>query len=162
MKKHKLSLTVNGIDHMLDVNAGETLQDVIRDHLNLTGTKTGCDSGACGACTVLMDGMAIKSCLVLALQAEGRKILTIEVLAQDGDLHPLQEAFVEKWAIQCGYCTPGMILTSKALLDENPNPSEEDIRMYLSGNICRCTGYQKIIDAVASVSKRQGGRHGKK
>lgn len=162
MKKHKLSLTVNGIDYMLDVNAGETLQNVIRDHLNLTGTKTGCDSGACGACTVLMDGMAVKSCLVLALQAEGRKILTIEGLAQDSSLHPLQEAFVEKWAIQCGYCTPGMILTSKALLDENPNPSEDDIRMYLSGNICRCTGYQKIIDAVASVRPLQGGRHGKK
>lgn len=162
MKKHKISLTVNSINHMLEVNAGETLQDVIRDHLNLTGTKTGCDSGACGACTVLMDGMAIKSCLVLALQAEGRKILTIEGLAQDGDLHPLQEAFVDKWAIQCGYCTPGMILTSKALLDENPNPSQEDIRMYLSGNICRCTGYQKIIDAVASVRPLQGGRHGKK
>jgi len=162
MKKHKLSLTVNGIDYKPEVNAGETLLEVIRDHLNLTGTKTGCDSGACGACTVLMDGMAIKSCLVLALQAEGRKILTIEGLAQDGALHPLQEAFVEKWAIQCGYCTPGMILTSKALLDENPNPSQEDIRMYLSGNICRCTGYQKIIDAVASVRPQQGGRHGKK
>ncbi|SPD75226.1 Glyceraldehyde dehydrogenase small chain [uncultured Desulfobacterium sp.] len=162
MKKYKLCLTVNGIDYMLEVNAGETLQDVIRDHLNLTGTKTGCDSGACGACTVLMDGMAIKSCLVLALQAEGRKILTIEGLAQDGALHPLQEAFVENWAIQCGYCTPGMILTSKALLDENPNPSGDDIRMYLSGNFCRCTGYQKIIDAVSSVRPLQGGRHGKK
>jgi aerobic-type carbon monoxide dehydrogenase small subunit (CoxS/CutS family) len=162
MRKHKLSLTVNGIDYILEVNAGEMLLDVIRDHLNLTGTKTGCDSGACGACTVLMDGMAVKSCLVLALQAEGRKILTIEGLAQDGALHPLQEAFIEKWAIQCGYCTPGMILTSKSLLDENPNPSEDDIRMYLSGNICRCTGYQKIIDAVASVRPLQGGRHGKK
>jgi aerobic-type carbon monoxide dehydrogenase small subunit (CoxS/CutS family) len=100
-----------------------------------------------------MDGMAVKSCLVLALQAEGRKISTIEGMAQDGVLHPLQNAFIEKWAIQCGYCTPGMILTSKALLDENPKPSENDIRMYLTGNICRCTGYQKIIDAVASVGQ---------
>jgi len=162
MKKYKLRLNINDIDYTLKVGAGETLLDIIRDQLNLTGTKKGCDSGACGSCTILMDGMAVKSCLVLALQAEGRKILTIEGLAQDGVLHPLQNAFVEKWAIQCGYCTPGMILTSKALLDENPKPSEDDIRMYLTGNICRCTGYQKIIDAVASVGQLQGERHGKK
>ncbi len=162
MKKYKLRLNINDIDYTLETGARETLLDIIRDQLNLTGTKKGCDSGACGSCTVLMDGMAVKSCLVLALQAEGRKILTIEGMAQDGVLHPLQNAFVEKWAIQCGYCTPGMILTSKALLDENPKPSEDDIRMYLTGNICRCTGYQKIIDAVASVGQLQGERHGKK
>ncbi len=162
MKKYKLRLNINDIDYTLEAGARETLLDIIRDQLNLTGTKKGCDSGACGSCTVLMDGMAVKSCLVLALQAEGRKILTIEGMAQDGVLHPLQNAFVEKWAIQCGYCTPGMILTSKALLDENPKPSEDDIRMYLTGNICRCTGYQKIIDAVASVGQLQGERHGKK
>ncbi len=162
MKKYKLRLNINDIDYTLEASARETLQDIIRDQLNLTGTKKGCDSGACGSCTVLMDGMAVKSCLVLALQAEGRKILTIEGLTQDGVLHPLQNAFVEKWAIQCGYCTPGMILASKALLDENPNPSQDDIRMYLTGNICRCTGYQKIIDAVSSVGQLQGERHGKK
>ncbi|MBW1850377.1 MAG: (2Fe-2S)-binding protein [Deltaproteobacteria bacterium] len=162
MKKYKLRLNINDIDYTLEAGARETLLDIIRDQLNLTGTKKGCDSGACGSCTVLMDGMAVKSCLVLALQAEGRKILTIEGLAQDGVLHPLQNAFIEKWAIQCGYCTPGMILTSKALLDENPKPSEDEIRMYLTGNICRCTGYQKIIDAVASVGQLQGERHGKK
>ena len=162
MKKYKLRLNINDIDYTLEAGARETLLDIIRDQLNLTGTKKGCDSGACGSCTVLMDGMAVKSCLVLALQADGRKILTIEGMAQDGVLHPLQNAFIEKWAIQCGYCTPGMILTSKALLDENPKPSEDDIRMYLTGNICRCTGYQKIIDAVASVGQLQGERHGKK
>ena len=162
MKKYKLRLNINDIDYTLEAGARETLLDIIRDQLNLTGTKKGCDSGACGSCTVLMDGMAVKSCLVLALQADGRQILTIEGMAQDGVLHPLQNAFIEKWAIQCGYCTPGMILTSKALLDENPKPSEDDIRMYLTGNICRCTGYQKIIDAVASVGQLQGERHGKK
>jgi aerobic-type carbon monoxide dehydrogenase small subunit (CoxS/CutS family) len=162
MKKYKLRLNINTVDYTLEVNARETLLDIIRDQLNITGTKQGCDSGACGACTVLMDGMAVKSCLLLALQAEGRKILTIEGLARDGALHPLQNAFIEKWAIQCGYCTPGMILTSKALLDEDPNPSEDDIRMYLSGNICRCTGYQKIIDAVTLVGKLQGGCHDRK
>lgn len=162
MKKYKLRLNINDIDYALEVNPRDTLQDIIRDTINLTGTKKGCDSGACGSCTVLMNGKAVKSCLVLALQADGQKILTIEGLAEDGVLHPLQNAFVEKWAIQCGYCTPGMILTSKALLDENPNPSEDDIRMYLAGNICRCTGYQKIIEAVTSAGQLEGERHGKK
>jgi carbon-monoxide dehydrogenase small subunit len=162
MKEYKLRLNINNTDYVVEANSRQTLQDIIRDKLSLTGTKKGCDSGACGSCTVLMDGLAVKSCLILALQAEGRKILTIEGLAQNGMLHPLQNAFVEKWAIQCGYCTPGMILTAKALLDENPNPSEDEIRMYLAGNICRCTGYQKIIDAVTSVAQPKGERHGKK
>jgi len=161
MKKYNLKINVNGVDYSLRVDARQSLLDLIRDQLDLTGVKKGCESGACGACTVLMDGMAVKSCLVLALQAEGRKILTIEGLAPDGELHPLQKSFIEKWAIQCGYCTPGMILTSKALLDENPNPGEDEIRSYLAGNLCRCTGYQKIVEAVASVKQPKGGYHGR-
>jgi len=161
MKKYNLKINVNGVDYSLKVDARQSLLGLIRDQLDLTGVKKGCESGECGACTVLMDGMAVKSCLVLALQAEGRKILTIEGLAPDGELHPLQRSFIEKWAIQCGYCTPGMILTSKALLDENPNPGEDEIRSYLAGNLCRCTGYQKIIEAVASVKQPKGGYHGR-
>ena len=160
-KRYDLKINVNGVDYFLKVDAKQTLLDLIRDQLNLTGSKRGCEGGVCGACTVLMDGMAVKSCLVLALQTEGRKILTIEGLAQDGDLHPLQKAFIEKWAIQCGYCTPGMILTSKALLDEHPDPGENEIRMYLAGNLCRCTGYQKIVEAVASIRQPKGEYHGK-
>ena len=161
MKKYSLKINVNDVDYALKVDAKQSLLGLIRDQLNLTGTKRGCESGGCGACTVLMDGMAVKSCLVLALQAEGRKVLTIEGLARPGNLHPLQKAFIEKWAIQCGYCSPGMILTSKALLEENPHPSEDEIRMYLAGNLCRCTGYQKIIEAVASVKESKGAYHGK-
>jgi len=161
MRKYSLKINVNGVDYSLNVNAKQSLLGLIRDQLNLTGTKSGCESGICGACTVLMDGMAVKSCLVLALQAEGRKVLTIEGLAHAGKLHPLQKAFIDKWAIQCGYCSPGMILSSRALLEENPYPSEDEIRMYLAGNLCRCTGYQKIIEAVASVKESKGAHHGK-
>ena len=160
--KKLIRLTINDRDYEFAVEPNLTLVDLLRYRLGFTGTKKGCESGACGACTVLMDGMAVKSCLVLALQAEGRKILTIEGMAPDGELHPLQNAFIEKWAIQCGYCTPGMLLTSKALLDENPHPSEEERRMYLAGNIRRCTGYQKIIEAVNSVGHSKGDKNGKK
>ena len=156
MRQYKLGTNVNGTDYSLKVSAKESLLDLLRGQLNLTGAKRGCDSGVCGACTVLIDGIAVKSCLVLALQAEGRRIVTIEGLAGDGELHPLQRAFIDKWAIQCGYCSPGMILASKALLEENPSPSDDDIRMYLAGNLCRCTGYQKIIEAVASVRGPKG------
>jgi carbon-monoxide dehydrogenase small subunit len=131
-----------------------TLLDFLRDDLNLTGMKKGCDLGNCGACTVLMDGMPVNSCLVLAVEAEGREILTIEGLAEVSTLHPLQEAFIKHGAVQCGYCTPGMILTAKALLDENPNPSELDVRTSIAGNLCRCTGYKKIVEAIMSVAQK--------
>jgi carbon-monoxide dehydrogenase small subunit len=121
--------------------------------LALTGTKEGCGNGECGACTVLLDGHPVNACLVLALQAEGKEVLTIEGLGQEGALHPLQEAFISQGAIQCGFCTPGMVLSAKALLDRNPRPKENEIREALTGNLCRCTGYQKIIEAVLSLQK---------
>jgi len=125
-----------------------TLLDFLRDEIGLKGTKKGCDSGQCGACTIIMDGKTINACLVLAIQADGKEILTIEGLSSGGRLHPLQETFVEEGAVQCGFCVPGMILSAKALLDEKKDPSEEEIREALSGNLCRCTGYVKIIKAV--------------
>jgi carbon-monoxide dehydrogenase small subunit len=131
-----------------------TLLDFLREDLNLTGMKKGCDLGNCGACTVLMDSTPVNSCLVLAVEAEGREILTIEGLAEGSTLHPLQEAFIKHGAVQCGYCTPGMILTAKALLDENPNPSELDVRTSIAGNLCRCTGYKKIVEAIMSVAQK--------
>ncbi len=129
-----------------------TLLDFLREDLGLKGTKRGCDSGQCGACTIIMDGKTMNACLVLAIQADGKEILTIEGLSSGGRIHPLQEAFVEEGAVQCGFCVPGMILSAKALLDENNDPSEEEIREALSGNLCRCTGYVKIIKAVQKAS----------
>ena len=129
-----------------------TLLDFLREELSMKGTKKGCDSGHCGACTVIMDGKTINACLVLAVQADGKEILTIEGLSSGGKLHPLQEAFVEEGAVQCGFCVPGMILSAKALLDEKDDPSEEEIREALSGNLCRCTGYVKIIKAVQKAA----------
>ena len=129
-----------------------TLLDFLREDLGLKGTKRGCDSGQCGACTILMDGKTMNACLVLAIQADGKEILTIEGLSSGGRLHPLQEAFVEEGAVQCGFCVPGMILSAKALLDEKKDPSEEEIRESLSGNLCRCTGYVKIIKAVQKAA----------
>ncbi len=143
-----MELTVNGRSYRLEVEGRKTLLELIRQDLGLTGTKKSCEVGVCGACTVLLDGKAVKSCLVLALQARGKEVLTIEGLAEDGRLHPLQEAFHEKGAVQCGYCTPGMILTAKALLDENPGPTEGEVRRAISGNICRCTGYVRIVEAI--------------
>jgi carbon-monoxide dehydrogenase small subunit len=151
--KYSLSLKVNGEFCRLEIDPQRTLLDVIRNELALTGTKEGCGNGECGACTVLLDGHPVNACLVLALQAEGKEVLTIEGLGQEGALHPLQEAFISQGAIQCGFCTPGMVLSAKALLDRNPRPKENEIREALTGNLCRCTGYQKIIEAVLSLQK---------
>ncbi|RLB32277.1 MAG: (2Fe-2S)-binding protein [Deltaproteobacteria bacterium] len=149
-----LTLTINGekVESLIEPNM--TLQEFLHDTLGMTGTKKGCGSGLCGCCTVLVDGMAVKSCLILAMQVKGRNIRTIEGLAQGEKLDPVQEAFIENAAIQCGFCSPGMIMASKALLEESPNPSEEDVRMALSGNLCRCTGYHKIVKAVLSASEK--------
>lgn len=151
--KHQIHLQVNGEPYDLLVEPRHTLLKVLRDDLGLTGTKKGCDTGDCGACTVLMNGKPINSCLALAMEASGREITTIEGLARGDDLHPLQEAFIQAGAIQCGYCTPGMILTAKALLDENSAPSEEEVKRALSGNLCRCTGYVKIVQAVRAAAR---------
>jgi len=154
-----VELNVNGEVYQVLIEPWRTLLEVLRETLTLTGTKEGCGRGDCGACTVLLDGKVVNSCLLLAIDAQGKNILTIEGLAQDGQLHPLQEAFIEHGAIQCGFCTPGMILSAKALLDKNPQPSVEEVRQAISGNLCRCTGYTKIIKAIlgASISiKREG------
>jgi carbon-monoxide dehydrogenase small subunit len=151
--KTLISLVVNGESVESAVDPNVTLLQFLREDLGLTGTKHGCGLGDCGACTVIMDGQPVNSCLVLAVQANGREILTIEGLAENGKLHPIQQAFVEKGAIQCGFCTPGMILSAKALLAEKPKPTEQEIRMAISGNLCRCTGYQKIVEAIQEAAK---------
>jgi carbon-monoxide dehydrogenase small subunit len=151
--KHLIRLTVNDRDHEIAVEPNTTLVDLLRYDLGLTGTKKGCDLGDCGACTVLMDGKAVNSCLVLAVQANGRTVQTIEGLETAEGLHPLQQAFVEKGAIQCGFCTSGMILSAKELLDRTSHPQEPEIRNAVSGNLCRCTGYQKIIEAIKDVAR---------
>lgn len=151
--KQVLTLRINGEDYEVFVEPYKTLQNVLREELNFTGVKEGCQDGNCGSCTVLVDGKAVKSCLMLAPQARGKEILTIEGLAKDGQLHPLQQAFIDHFALQCGYCTPGMILTAKALLSENPNPTEDEVREALHGNLCRCTGYTKIVEAVLAAAK---------
>jgi aerobic carbon-monoxide dehydrogenase small subunit len=152
--KRTIRITVNRQLHELTVEPQETLLEVIREKLGLTGTKAGCHEGDCGSCTVILDGEPVNSCLVLAVQADGKDIVTIEGLETAQGPHPLQQAFVEKGAIQCGYCTPGMILSAKSLLDGNPRPTEENVRNAISGNLCRCTGYQKIVEAILSLSKR--------
>jgi carbon-monoxide dehydrogenase small subunit len=157
MKKQILTLTVNGKEHQALVSPNQTLAQVLRENLRLTGTKQGCQVGDCGSCTVLLDGAPVNSCLVLGLQAEGREVVTIEGLAQGNELHPIQDAFVQAGAIQCGFCSPGMILSAKALLDKNQTPSEAEIRQGLSGNLCRCTGYQKIVEAVKDASLKMKG-----
>jgi 4-hydroxybenzoyl-CoA reductase subunit alpha len=149
--KHLINITVNGNEYELAVKPATTLLDMLREDMRLTGTKKGCELGDCGACTVILDGNVVNSCLVLAVEADGKKVETIEGLARDGELHPIQRAFVEKGAIQCGYCTPGMIMRTKNILDKNPNPSKEEIKKELSGNLCRCTGYTKIIEAVETA-----------
>ena len=151
--KHPITLTVNGEVYRPVVDPHRSLADVLREELNLTGTKIGCRTGDCGACTVILDGRAVSSCLTLAVEADGGDILTVEGLALSGEeLHPIQRAFIEKGAIQCGFCTPGMQLSALDLLSRNPHPTEEDIRLGLSGNLCRCTGYNKIVEAVAAAA----------
>ena len=156
--KKTMDLTVNGRKYQVSLKGSETLLDCLRSHMGLTGTKKGCDQGDCGACTVLVDGVPVNACLMLASEASGREITTIEGLARGEGLHPLQEAFIRHNAVQCGFCTPGMIVTASALLKESPHPGEKEIRHYLQGNLCRCTGYVKIVEAVQAAA--QGGKHG--
>ncbi len=154
MSKVNIALRVNGDVYELAVDPWRTLVEVLRDDLNLTGTKVGCQTGDCGACTVMLDGRTVTSCLTLAVEADGREVTTIEGIAPSGEeLHPIQKAFVERGAVQCGYCTPGMIMSSKHLLEINPTPTEQEIRRGLSGNLCRCTGYNKIVEAVGEASR---------
>jgi aerobic carbon-monoxide dehydrogenase small subunit len=165
MSKHHVSATVNGEPVEFLCEPQETLLDVLRDRLNLTGSKEGCGSGDCGACSVIVDGRLLCSCLILGAEAEGRAIETIESLAQGDQLHPLQQRFLEHAALQCGFCTPGFLVAAKALLDRNPDPTESEARYWLAGNLCRCTGYDKIIravlDAAADLRKMKGdARHG--
>jgi len=148
-----ITLNVNGSEYTLQVKPSATLLDIIREDLGLIGTKEGCGEGECGACTVLMDGLAVNACLILAAEANGRQIMTIEGLAQGGELHPIQQAFVDIGGMQCGFCTPGMILSAKVLLDRNQNPTDEEIRKGLEGNFCRCTGYTKIIQSVKTAAE---------
>ena len=149
-----IRLNVNNSPRQHDVEPRLLLVHYLREHLALTGTHVGCETGICGACTVLVDGMAVKSCTMFAVQAEGREVTTVEGLATGGTMHPIQEGFKEEHGLQCGFCTPGMLLASKALLEENPDPSEEDVRWALSGNLCRCTGYQNIVNAVQWAAKK--------
>lgn len=153
--KHVITLNVNGDPYTVSVDPSQTLNEVLREELNLTGVKLGCGSGDCGACTVLMDGRAVSSCLTLAVEAEGKDILTVEGLAPSGEkLHVIQEEFIDKGAIQCGFCTAGMEMSALHLLNKNPSPTETEIREALSGNLCRCTGYAKIVDAISSAAQR--------
>jgi len=149
----QLTIKVNGKSHSLTVDPNRTLLEVLREDLGLTGTKQACDTGGCGACTVIIDGRPVYSCLVLAADCEGKDILTIEGLATNGHLHPIQEAFIKYGAIQCGFCTPGMVMSAKALLDENPKPTEQEVRKAIAGNLCRCTGYAKIVEAILSINR---------
>ena len=153
MPEMRIEAIVNGRKIARGAQPHQRLLDFLRDDLHLTGTKDGCGAGECGACSILLDGKVVKSCLQLAVQADGREIITIEGLAKDGELNPMQEAFVKNYAFQCGYCTPGMVMTSHALLQNNPSPSDEEIRKALAGNLCMCTGYVQIVDAVKEAAK---------
>ena len=155
MSRHTIEVTVNGEAVTKEVERRLLLVHFIREELDLTGTHIGCDTSNCGACTLLLNGKAVKSCTVFAAQADGATVETIEALAADGNLHPLQEGFWEKHGLQCGYCTPGMIMSAKHLLDKNPNPTEEEIRWGISGNLCRCTGYNKIVEAIQYAAEKQ-------
>ncbi len=152
--KHQIHLKVNGVEHTSEVEPRMLLVHYLRDMLNLTGTHIGCDTSQCGACTVLLNGQAVKSCTILAVQASGSEVTTVEGLAPEGKLHPIQEGFWEKHGLQCGFCTPGMMITAVQLLERNPNPSEAEIRHALEGNLCRCTGYQNIIAAIQYAAEK--------
>jgi aerobic carbon-monoxide dehydrogenase small subunit len=154
----KINVTVNGVSHQSEVEPRMLLVHYLRDALNLTGTHVGCETSLCGACTVLVDGQAVKSCTLFAVQADGAKITTIEGLAAQGKLHPVQEGFWEHHGLQCGYCTPGMIMAAAQILERNPDPSDEEIRHGLEGNLCRCTGYQHIVQAVQCAARKMKGR----
>ena len=156
----KVSMTVNGVARENDVEPRTLLVQYVREHLGLTGTNIGCDTSSCGACTIHVNGESVKSCTMLAVQADGHDVLTVEGLATPSELHPIQEGFKEEHGLQCGYCTPGMMLAAKALLDENPNPTEDDVRWALSGNLCRCTGYQNIVKAVLWAADKLRGQAG--
>jgi carbon-monoxide dehydrogenase small subunit len=156
MTTHSIEVTVNGERERLDVPSNMTLLQMLRDRLALTGTKNGCAAGECGACTVLVDGEPVNSCMMLAVEAGGREIVTIEGLAVDGELSPLQQAFVDHNAVQCGFCTPGMLMTATGLLQRNPHPTEDEIKEALVGNLCRCTGYVRIIQAIQAVARAGG------
>ena len=158
MVQHSISLVVNGTTELLQVPSNMTLLQALRERLGFTGTKNGCEAGECGACTVLLDGEPINSCLVLTVELDGREVTTIEGLATDGQLTPLQQAFADLNAVQCGYCTPGMLMAATALLQRNPNPSEIEIQKAMLGNLCRCTGYQRIIDAVHKAARNGGAK----
>ena len=153
MKKKEIELNVNGETFTILVPPQKTLLEVLREDLDLTGTKEGCSEGECGVCTVLLDGVPVRSCLLFAVDVRGRQVTTVEGLAQGEKLHPIQNAFIEQGAIQCGFCTPGMMLSAKALLDHTASPSEDEIRIAISGNLCRCTGYQKIVKAIQAASR---------
>lgn len=150
----EISLTVNGNEHTVDVEPRMLLVHVLRDELGYTGVNVGCETSLCGACTIFLDGEAVKSCTALAVQADGSDVVTVEGLKQDGEFHPVQESFQEEHGLQCGYCTPGMMITSCAILRENPEPDREEIRESLEGNLCRCTGYQNIVDAVETAGEK--------
>ena len=152
--RYTANLKVNGDTYPVEIDPGRSLLSVLRTEIGLTGSKEGCDDSECGACMVLLDGKPVNSCSYLALQAEGHEVTTVEGLANGGDLHPLQRAFLEEGGVQCGFCTPGMLVSATALLQSNPAPSEDDVRIALSGNLCRCTGYDGIVKAVLSVSGR--------
>ncbi len=149
-----IKVNINGDDYELAVEPNTLLLDLLRNTLGLTGTKKSCETGECGACTVILDGLTVNSCLVLAAEVDGKSITTIEGLSKNGELHPLQESFIEEGALQCGFCTPGMILSAKALLDKNPDPTDEEIKIAIAGNLCRCTGYKKIITAIKSAAQK--------
>lgn len=157
MSKHLIEVTVNGEKHSAEVPARRMLSDFLRDDLNLTGTKRGCETGICGACSVLVDGEVVKSCLSLAVQANGRSITTVEGLAKGGELHPLQQGFMECGGLQCGYCTPGMLMTACHLLERNPRPTADEVREGLNGNLCRCTGYAQIVESILDASEKMRG-----
>ena len=160
--KTKIKLRVNGVERQDEVESRLLLVHYLRDVANLTGTHVGCETSLCGACTVLMDGQAVKSCTIFAVQADGAKITTIEGFATDGKLHPVQEGFWERHGLQCGYCTPGMIVAASQILERNPNPSEAEIRHGLEGNLCRCTGYQHIVEAVQYAARQRPGANARK